>query len=85
MIEYTPFIFDFQIWPTEEKILTTVDRSWKVDFKKDRGAPATATFDKLASFIQNTDEGIKYFSGTATYTKTIAASADWFKKIKSCG
>jgi hypothetical protein len=64
----------------EEKALTTVDGSWKVDFQKDRGAPASATFDKLASFTENTDEGIKYFSGTATYTKTITASADWFKK-----
>ena len=47
---------------TEEKTLTTVDGSWKVDFQKDRGAPASATFDKLTSFTENTDEGIKYFS-----------------------
>ncbi len=65
---------------TEEKTLTTVDGSWKVDFQKDRGAPATATFDKLVSFTENTDAGIKYFSGTATYTKTLTANADWFKK-----
>ena len=25
------------------------------------------------------DKGVKYFSGTGTYTKTIQASADWFK------
>ena len=60
--------------------LATVNGSWTVSFQKDRGAPATATFDKLVSFTENTDEGIKYFSGTATYTKTITASADWFKK-----
>ena len=60
--------------------MTTVDGSWKVDFQKDRGAPATATFDKLVSFTENADAGIKYFSGTATYTKTITATADWFTK-----
>jgi hypothetical protein len=60
--------------------LATVNGSWNVSFQKDRGAPATATFDKLTSFSDNADEGIKYFSGTAAYTKTITASADWFKK-----
>jgi hypothetical protein len=64
----------------EEKTLMTVDGSWNADFQKDRGAPATASFDKLVSFTENTDNGIKYFSGTATYTKTITAPADWFKK-----
>ena len=29
--------------------LATVDGSWNVSFQKDRGAPAAATFDKLAS------------------------------------
>jgi hypothetical protein len=33
----------------------------------------------LASWHQSIDEGVKYFSGTATYTKTIHAAADWFK------
>ena len=65
--------------PTEKQLMA-VDGSWKVDFQKDRGAPATATFDKLASFTENTDAGIKYFSGTATYTKTITAGANWFAK-----
>jgi hypothetical protein len=60
--------------------LATVNGSWNVSFQKDRGAPATATFDKLTSFSENADDGIKYFSGTSTYTKTITASADWFKK-----
>ena len=65
---------------TNEKILTAIDGSWKVDFQKNLGAPATATFEKLASFTENTDAGIKYFSGTATYTKTITANTNWFKK-----
>ena len=63
---------------TEEKNLMTIDGSWQIDFQKERSAPATATFDKLASYTDNTDAGIKYFSGTATYTKTITADASWF-------
>ena len=34
-----------------------------------------ATFDQLTSYTENNDAGIKYFSGTATYTKTITISA----------
>ena len=37
-----------------------------------------ATFDKLISYTGNADEGIKYSSGTATYTKTITADKSWF-------
>ena len=36
--------------------------------------------DKLESWSQHPDPGVKYFSGVGTYTKTIHANADWFKK-----
>jgi hypothetical protein len=42
--------------------------------------PVSATFDKLASYTENADTGIKYFSGTASYTKTITADKNWFAK-----
>ena len=61
-----------------DKELMAIDGSWKVGFQKDRGAPAEATFDKLVSYTENTDAGIKYFSGTAAYTKTITANKNWF-------
>jgi hypothetical protein len=63
---------------TTEKQLLTVEGSWNVHFQKDRGAPASATFDRLASYTENNDAGIKYFSGTASYTKTITADKSWF-------
>ena len=63
---------------TQEKILTTLEGNWKVNFQKERGAPAEFTLDKLISFTENPDVGIKYFSGTASYTKTIAADKTWF-------
>jgi hypothetical protein len=44
---------------------------WEVSFQPGRGAPETATFDRLTSWSDNANDGVKYFSGTATYTKTI--------------
>ncbi len=71
---------DFQLPAVVFKELGGVNGAWKVAFQKDRGAPSLATFDHLESYTGKSDPGIKYFSGTATYTKTISAPADWFKK-----
>ena len=62
-----------------ETPLATVEGSWDVAFQSDRGAPAKVTLDKLGSWSDNSDTGVKYFSGTATYTKTLQAPAGWFK------
>lgn len=63
-----------------ENKVASVEADWKIDFQPDRGAPPSATFNQLTSWSENSDNGIKYFSGTGTYTKTLKASADWFKK-----
>jgi len=59
--------------------LATVDGPWSVTFQPGRGAPASVTMDALTSWSDSSDNGVKYFSGTGTYTKTIQASSDWFK------
>ena len=64
---------------TETK-LATVDGSWQVSFPPDRGAPPSITLGKLSSWADNSDAGVKYFSGTGTYTTTIEAKTDWFNK-----
>ena len=48
---------------------------WQVAFQPDRGAPATATFDRLTDFRDNSDPGIRYFSGIATYIKEVQLPA----------
>lgn len=56
-----------------EKILRpvqTLDGAWNVAFQEHRGAPETAVFDSLYSYTRSVVQGIKYFSGTATYTKS---------------
>ena len=45
---------------------------------KTLGVP-TCAHCGIAGNPESSDEGVKYFGGTATYTKTVQASADWFK------
>jgi len=59
--------------------LTTVEGAWNVAFPADRGAPASITVDKLASWSDNQDAGVKYFSGTGTYSKRIDVRPEWLK------
>ena len=60
--------------------LETVAGPWTVSFQPGRGAPASITLDSLASWSDSTDAGVKYFSGTGTYTMNIDAKPEWFKK-----
>lgn len=62
-----------------ETPLANVDGPWQVTFPPDLGAPASATFETLSPWNENADEGIKYFSGTATYSKSIDVPASWIK------
>ncbi|HEX6626002.1 MAG TPA: glycosyl hydrolase, partial [Pyrinomonadaceae bacterium] len=52
---------------------------WDVGFPPNLGAPAKLRLAELVSWTANTDEGVKYFSGTATYTKTVQAPRGWFR------
>lgn len=63
-----------------EKQLATVDGTWKVSFQPGRGAPATASLASLTSWSENSDPGVKYFSGTGNYTKTIEVKPEWLTK-----
>ena len=55
---------------------TAIDGPWKIKFPRNWGAPdSAAMFDKLISWTESGDQGIKYFSGTATYSKTFRYSA----------
>lgn len=60
--------------------LTTINGPWKVSFQSGRGAPSSITMDHLSDWSSNSDPGVKYFSGIGTYTQTVQASSDWFKK-----
>jgi hypothetical protein len=66
--------------PSEtEKQLLTVEGPWKIAFQSDRGAPPSITLDSLSSWSDNQDAGVKYFSGSGTYTKNIDVKSEWFR------
>ncbi len=48
-----------------------VTGAWDVRFEAKRGAPTSARFATLADWTKNTDPRIRYFSGAATYSKTV--------------
>jgi hypothetical protein len=60
-----------------EAPIATLEGPWDVSFQPGRGAPAKITLDKLSSWAENADSGVKYFSGTGIYTKTIQVPAEW--------
>jgi hypothetical protein len=66
---------DITLPAREEATIASISGPWDVRFSPNLGAPAEATFDNLASWSDNGDAGIKYFSGTALYRKTIDVPA----------
>lgn len=62
-----------------ETQLGVVEGAWDVAFQPNRGAPAKISLTALRSWSDNSDAGVKYFSGTGVYTNTVQAPADWFK------
>ena len=57
--------------------------TWEVSFPPNLGAPHKVKFDKLMSWTDEEDEGIKHFSGTATYKTEFELPADYLKSDKS--
>lgn len=63
--------------PESTAMVAEVQGPWAVAFQPDRGAPPGMTLTKLASLSEQAEPGIKYFSGVATYTRTIDAPSSW--------
>jgi hypothetical protein len=49
---------------------------WEVRFPKGWGAPASKLFPKLISWTDDSEDGVKYFSGVATYVKQFDVPAE---------
>jgi hypothetical protein len=65
--------------PVETR-LGAPEGGWDIGFQPDRGAPGKIAIDQLSSWSESSDPGVKYFSGTGTYTGKIMATAAWFQK-----
>jgi hypothetical protein len=57
--------------PEELKEVTTLKGGWKVSFDPHWGGPERVTFASLDDWTKRKEEGIKYYSGVATYRKEI--------------
>ncbi len=53
---------------------------WQVSFPPHLGAPQKISLAKLISWSEHPETGVKYFSGTATYTKKIRIPAKMLAK-----
>jgi hypothetical protein len=54
-----------------------VEGPWQVSFASPVGGPAPIALPALASWHQQGDAAVRYFSGTATYRTTMQVPADW--------
>ncbi len=63
----------------ETVVAATVDGPWDVSFLPNLGAPANIQLAQLEPWSANSDEGVKYYSGTATYSKAVQAPDAWFR------
>lgn len=57
-----------------------VTGTWTVQFPPKLGAPLEITLEKLISWTEYAEPGVKYFSGTGTYHKTLDIPADRLHK-----
>jgi len=55
-----------------------VTGSWNVTFPPNLGAPPQITLEKLISWTDHSDAGVRYFSGSAIYSKTLVLPAGMF-------
>ena len=58
----------------------TVAGPWELRFPQGRGAPEKIILEELLSWTRHADDGVKHFSGTATYVKDVGIPADWIDR-----
>ena len=60
-----------------------IEGPWELEFPKGWRAPERVTLDRLISWTEHSNPGVKYFSGTATYRRKFEVSARDISKV--CG
>lgn len=67
------------IIPASDKVMLTVEEPWTIRFPSGKQAPERIILDKLISWTDHPSDGVKYFSGTATYSTTF----NWTKSASA--
>jgi len=65
---------------SETPAALTLDGPWQVEFPEGWGAPRTASFEKLQSWTESDHEGIRSFSGIATYRSRSSCPDRWLTR-----
>jgi hypothetical protein len=60
-----------------------VEGPWELEFPKGLGAPERVSLDRLISWTEHADAGVKYFSGTATYRRKLEVPARMLGKDRA--
>jgi hypothetical protein len=64
--------------PAPELIsLATLDGSWQLGFPPGLGAPDQLSLPALAALSTHDDPGVRFFSGTVTYSRNLEAQSGW--------
>jgi hypothetical protein len=58
---------------TEERPLLTLEGPWNLEFEENLGAPESVVLRELQSLHEHQEPGVRYFSGTATYSNSFTA------------
>jgi hypothetical protein len=70
-------------FPVTQPALSLADARWTVKFDPKWGGPVSATFTSLTDWKDHFDPGIKYYSGTATYSTAFTGPAALASDTKS--
>jgi len=60
----------------QELHASEIKGTWTLNFPENWGAPSSVSLDELTSWSDHEDEGIRHFSGTATYKNNFAVSQE---------
>jgi hypothetical protein len=69
--------------PSFETQTTEVNAPWKLSFPENWGAPSSVELDKLISWTDHKEKGIKFFSGTASYENSFTVSKEFIDGKKA--
>ena len=67
----------------ETQLIKDLAGSWEVAFNPDWGGPRSVRFEQLEDWTKRPEEGIRYYSGTATYRKQFELSPSEAQRLRS--
>ena len=91
MLQLAPNASCFIVFNSQKRVLpaytfskevqrSKIEGPWTLSFPKNWGAPESVKLNGLLSWTDYPEDGVKYFSGTATYKNSIEISAESIKK-----